>query len=593
MDFSLLLNKVQILTLWPNNMVLAGCLLLLLWLYVRCVLPSSAACSAAGIDCDVKTDPENQDISCEDEVCFSLELLSVFQVISSILDHDSVQVKLIGDVFVPLVQNVLREMKSVGVQGISITVNQELFAAGICSGNGWHLERDVLGDSLEKGVLQFYGVLPDHECPANQQKVCLKIADYLAGRLSRFLFFKKSMQEVALFRHLIDQATEIILIIDPLSGKILDVNARACIELGYAPHELAGKRLGMILDAGQDDFFIENESEKYGHEMFMETKFVRNDQTIFPVEMSLKNVDLADQKYQLAMARDLSARNEMIHQKMDMERQLIQSEKMASVGQLSAGIAHEINNPISFITSNLGVMQEYVQDVSRLLTEYRNFVRMVDIENDFLREKHLALTALEDEIEGGYLLKDLKDVVAESLEGADRIKRIVQDMKSFAHPGEDKLKATDINKGLESTLNIAWNELKYKAEVVKDFGELSPVMCFPQQINQVFMNIIVNAGQAIEQKGEITISTFQRKDIVHIAIADTGHGMEAEVVEHIFEPFFTTKEVGKGTGLGLNVAYNIIRKHEGYINVDSSVGKGTTFTITLPVQGPKEKKYGV
>ncbi len=591
MDFSLLLNQAHVLTLWPNNALLAGCVLLLLWLYMRCALPSSVDCPVDG--CALETGQEIQGTSCEEGAYFSLELLAVFQIISSILEHDFVQGKVAGDVIAPLVERVLPEMESVGVQGVSITVNQERFQAGICSGDGWHLERDIDGDNVEKGVLQFYGVLLDQDYPVSQQRVCMKIADYLAGRLSRFLLLRKSMQEVALFRHLIDQAAEIILIIDPLSGKILDVNARACIELGYAPHELAGKRLGMILDVDQNDFFVENESEKYGHEMFMETKLIRHDHTTFPVEMSLKNIDLAERKYQLAMARDLSARNEMIDQKMDMERQLIQSEKMASVGQLSAGIAHEINNPISFITSNLGVMEEYVQDVSRLLTGYRDFVRMVEIEDDVLCEKHLALTLLEDEIEGGDLLKDLKDVVSESLEGADRIKNIVQDMKSFAHPGEDKLKATDLNKGLNSTLNIAWNELKYKAEVVKDYGKISQVMCFPQQINQVFMNIIVNAGQAIEKEGVITISTFQRKNMVHISIADNGQGMKTEVTDHIFEPFYTTKEVGKGTGLGLNVAYNIIRKHGGHIHVESKVGKGTIFMISLPVQGPKGKEDGV
>lgn len=568
----------------PENAALAGGGLLLLWLCIR--LRRSHATG----DGD---SPEKSAAADYDAEQSAVELLSVFQVISAIIDHEAVQLKMVEEVFSLLAQKVLVEMQPVGVQGISIAVNESCFEAGMCGGDGWSLERVILGGEAKNGTLQFYGATPAAEYPRQQQKLCLKIADYLAGRLSSFLFLKKSMQEVALFRHLIDQASEIILIIDPLSGKILDVNARACMELGYAPHDLAGKRLSLLLESGKDDVFVENKTEKYGHEMFMETKFIRNDQTTFPVEMSLKNIDLAEQKYQLAMARDLSARNEMMHQKMDMERQLIQSEKMASVGQLSAGIAHEINNPISFITSNLGTMGEYVYDLSRLLTEYRNFVRMVDVDNDLLREKHIALTVLEDEIEGGYLLKDLKDVVVESLEGADRIKRIVQDMKSFAHPGEDKLKMTDLNKGLDSTLNIAWNELKYKAEVVKMYGPIEEVLCFPQQINQVFMNIIVNAGQAIDKDGLITISTSQRRDLVHITISDNGPGMDPEVVEHIFEPFFTTKEVGKGTGLGLNVAYNIIKKHDGNIDVQSDVGAGTTFTIILPVKGPKGKTYGV
>ncbi len=592
MDFSLLLNNIQIVTIWPYSGACIGVGLLCL-LYVRLRRQNVVADGVSDVEEYIENGGGVSEKTTEFDESLSLEMLSVFQVISAIIDHEAVELKLADEVFALLVKKVLVEMQCVYVQGISITVNNNTFEAGTCSGDGWRLDRSIAGPSAANDVLQFYGMVPNVEYPASQQKLCLKIADYFASRLSSFLFLKKSMQEVALFRHLIDQATELILIIDPLSGKIIDVNARACIELGYAPHELAGKRLGMILDAGEDDCFLENKSEKYGHEIFMETKLLRSNQTRFPVEISLKNIDLGNQKYQLAMARDLSARNEMLHQKMDMERQLIQSEKMASVGQLSAGIAHEINNPISFITSNLGTMNEYVNDLSLLITEYRDFVRMVDVDDEYLQKKHMALTTLEEEIEGAYILKDLKDIVVESIEGADRIKHIVQDMKSFAHPSEDNLKETDINAGLDSTLNIAWNELKYKAEVVKKFGELDHVRCFPQQINQVFMNILVNAGQAINKEGVITIETFQRKDVVHISISDNGCGMDKKVSQQIFEPFFTTKDVGQGTGLGLNVAYNIIKKHDGSIDVESGRGKGTTFTIILPVRGPRRQDHGV
>ncbi len=585
MDLSLLLTKA--LAFWSENMALAGVVFLLLWwLFVHLWRGRAGE--------ELAHQHEEPEAVSEGGINSSaVELLSVFQVISTIIDHEAVQIKMVEDVLAHLVIEVLAEMEGVGVQGVAVTVNETRYESGICDGDGWYLERVIEGAGSKKETVQFYGAVPDSMFPTFQQKICLKISDYLAGHLASFISLKRSMQEVALFRHLIDQASEIILSVDPLSGKILDVNARACIELGYAPHELAGKRLSFILSSGKDDVFVENKTEKYGHEMFMETKLVRQDKTTFPVEMSLKNIDLAGRQYQLVMARDLSARNDLIKQKMEMERQLIQSEKMASVGQLSAGIAHEINNPISFITSNLGTMGEYVYHLSRLLTEYRDFVRMVDIDDELLRGKHIALTALEDEIEGSYLLKDMKDVVVESLEGAERIKRIVLDMKSFAHPGEDNLQLTDLTKGLESTLNIAWNELKYKAEVVEKYGQMEQVFCFPQQINQVFMNIIVNAGQAIEKEGVITIATSQRRDLVYITISDNGPGMAKDIVEHIFEPFFTTKDVGKGTGLGLNVAYNIIKKHDGHLEVESEVGKGTTFTIILPVQGPKRRDNGV
>lgn len=167
----------------------------------------------------------------------------------------------------------------------------------------------------------------------------------------------------------------------------------------------------------------------------------------------------------------------------------------------------------------------------------------------------------------------------------ERIKKIVIDLKDFAHPGKDKLQVVDINKGLESTLNVVSNELKYKATVTKDFGKLPHVKCYPHQLNQVFMNILVNAAQAMENTGKIHIKTRLTEGNVEIVISDTGCGMSEENLTKIFDPFFTTKEVGMGTGLGLNVAYNVIKKHNGTIDVQSSVGNGTTFSIRLPVNG--------
>ncbi|MCK4485579.1 MAG: GHKL domain-containing protein [Desulfobacterales bacterium] len=184
-----------------------------------------------------------------------------------------------------------------------------------------------------------------------------------------------------------------------------------------------------------------------------------------------------------------------------------------------------------------------------------------------------------------FVLDDIPNLMKESQEGAERIKKIVIDLKDFAHPGDQELKYADINRSLDSTLNIVWNELKYKSTVTKDYGDLPQVRCYPQQLNQVFMNLLVNAAQAIEKQGEINIMTRALDGKVEIAISDTGSGIPEENLSRIFDPFFTTKEVGKGTGLGLNVAYNIIKKHKGAIDVESEVGKGTTFTIRIPVDG--------
>ncbi len=273
----------------------------------------------------------------------------------------------------------------------------------------------------------------------------------------------------------------------------------------------------------------------------------------------------------------------------DTQAQMIQSEKMASIGQLAAGVAHEINNPTGFVSSNLKTLADYEKDFSTLIGKYRKLVE--DLEDIMAREKCCSalsgqverIVALEDEMDMDFILDDVKNLVEESREGTERIKKIVLDLKDFAHPGEDKLQSADINQCLESTLNVVWNELKYKTTVTKAYGDLPIIQCYPHQLNQVFMNLLVNAGQAIEKKGEIKIATRADNGYVEIEINDTGSGIAKENLPKIFDPFFTTKEVGKGTGLGLNVSYNIIKKHKGTLGVTSTVGKGTTFTIRIPV----------
>lgn len=164
------------------------------------------------------------------------------------------------------------------------------------------------------------------------------------------------------------------------------------------------------------------------------------------------------------------------------------------------------------------------------------------------------------------------------------MRKIVQDLRDFAHIDREERVLAHLNDGLESTLNIVWNELKYKATVEKEYGEIPAVECYPQELNQVFMNLLVNAIQAIEEKGTITIRTYAENGYVCVAISDTGKGMPPEMEERIFEPFYTTKEVGEGTGLGLSITYNIVKKHGGEIRVDSQVGKGTTFTVRIPAK---------
>ncbi len=268
------------------------------------------------------------------------------------------------------------------------------------------------------------------------------------------------------------------------------------------------------------------------------------------------------------------------------QSQILQSEKMASIGQLAAGVAHEINNPIGFIGSNIEALTDYMVDVSKLLGQYQQFRKSIkesgqDLSDD-IKKQLSDLTEFEEEIDIEYLIEDIPELLNDCKDGTQRVARIVGDLKSFAHPGNDKQMLIDINAGLDTTLNVVYNEIKYKATVAKEYGEISMVEGFPQKLNQVFMNILVNAAQAIEEKGEITIKTLKEGTDVVVKISDNGCGISPEDVVKVFDPFFTTKEIGKGTGLGMNIAYNIIEDHNGTIIVESEVGKGTTFTISLP-----------
>ena len=269
------------------------------------------------------------------------------------------------------------------------------------------------------------------------------------------------------------------------------------------------------------------------------------------------------------------------------QAQTLQSEKMASVGQLAAGVAHEINNPVGFVSSNLRTLSDYQNDINNLIEHYKQLIsNFKGVAKDLpfsIKEKIEQIATLEKEIDIDFILDDIVNLVEECKDGTERIKNIVLDLKDFAHPGKDELKFVDINKGIESTLNVVRNELKYKAVVTKDYGNIPLAACYPQQLNQVFMNILVNAAQAIEKQGEIKIATRVLDGKVEIKISDTGSGIPEENLSKIFDPFFTTKEIGEGTGLGMNVAYNIIKKHNGTIDVKSTVGKGTIFTIRIPL----------
>lgn len=260
--------------------------------------------------------------------------------------------------------------------------------------------------------------------------------------------------------------------------------------------------------------------------------------------------------------------------------QLLQSEKMASIGQLAAGVAHEINNPIGFVGSNMGTLRGYVSSLLAILADYEN------IEAELSGDARMRLRELKQQLDIDYLREDAMTLLDESADGIRRVKQIVQDLKDFSHVDEAQWQWSNLHKGLDSTLNIVHNEIKYVAEVVKEYGDIPEVECLASQINQVFMNLLVNAGHAMQQRrGRIIIRTgMASNDSVFVEISDEGCGIPEENLRRIFDPFFTTKPVGKGTGLGLSLSYGIIKKHAGQLEVNSTVNVGTTFRIKLPLQ---------
>ncbi len=266
------------------------------------------------------------------------------------------------------------------------------------------------------------------------------------------------------------------------------------------------------------------------------------------------------------------------------QAQLVQSEKLASVGQLAAGVAHEINNPIGFIMSNLGSLKSYTEVMQRLIDGYRSYsagVREQSPRPEILE----AMRELENQEDIEFVLEDIGDLLHDSIEGSKRVKDIVQGLKSFSRVDDAQMCQEDLHAGIESTLKVVDNEIKYKCEVVREFGDVPPVHCNLAQLNQVFMNLIVNAAQAMDSQGILVISTDTEEQFAVLRFRDTGAGIPAERLGSIFDPFFTTKPVGSGTGLGLSISFGIVQDHGGTIEVESEVGVGTEFTIRLPISG--------
>jgi len=390
--------------------------------------------------------------------------------------------------------------------------------------------------------------------------------------------------------------------------RFTDVNNAFLKALGYSRGEVIGKtavELNLFEQTEQMTMIADTLREN-GRIADFELQVRRRDGAILNGLFSAEAIYSQGQQYFLSVMIDITDRKqaedglryakETLEQRvrersLDLEKvhtQMVLQEKMASVGQLAAGIAHELNNPLNFVSMNFVTLSEYFEDLSDMFQAYRNFLVNMERTNLFLQESE-AVRAREAELKLDFILNDIPALFTESRRGFERITRIIQSMRDFSHVDRTgEFTAFNINACIEDTLVIARNEYKYIADVTTDLGELSEIRCLPEQLNQVFLNLIVNSAHAIEtlsrpDRGRITIRTWQDETNVYCEIADDGPGIPAEIRTRIFEPFFTTKPPGRGTGLGLSICYDIIvEKHKGTLVVHCPDSGGSVFSISIP-----------
>lgn len=387
----------------------------------------------------------------------------------------------------------------------------------------------------------------------------------------------------------IDCLKEVVVLVDE-DGRVRRCN-KALVKLtgkGYA--DLIGKELREVFsqDSFADDMLKRQKGEvchELGGRWFLANSYRLDDRregggavvTLYDYT-SLKQLtsQLVDSNRNLEIkSRQLEAAYSELK---TTQVKVFNQEKMATIGQLAAGVAHEINNPIGFIASNLRTLHKYLARLTEFI--HVQDAALQDPANPQARE---SIAKARQQLNPDFIVEDVVDLIDESLDGAERVKKIVQDLKGISRVDESEWRMIDLIECFESTINIVWNEIKYKATLVRDFAELPHVRCYPHQLNQVFMNLLINAAQAIDKEGQITVKAWQEGETVLFSVADTGCGISEENISRIFEPFFTTKEIGIGTGLGLSLSYQIVKKHQGEISVESVPGKGTTFTVRLPI----------
>lgn len=389
---------------------------------------------------------------------------------------------------------------------------------------------------------------------------------------------------------------------------IVYINRRQAASHGYTPQELIGKSVKMVSTAGRSRERRQREREllESGKELRFEEEVKRRDGSTFWAGVTVVPVLDADGRltHIMSVASDITTRMEAERKKRELQDQLIQqmqererillelrlAQKLESVGRLAAGMAHEINTPIQYVGDSVHFLKDAFGDIRNLLSQYRSAAAEAPTaQSDALRSADAACAAADLE----FLEAEIPKAFERTFDGVERVSHIVRAMKEFSHPDVTAFSPADLNHALQTTLIVATNEYKYCAQVKTQFADLPPVLCNIGELNQVFLNLIVNAAHAIQDSGkdtsngEIFIGTAMTADRIEITIGDNGCGIARENLEKIYDPFFTTKEVGRGTGQGLAIAHSIVvDKHKGSIRVVSRPGEGTRFTITLPIARP-------